>query len=417
MKIPGVFLPRTVSPCRALPHVIQSSVTHMAKISIRERFGMPQVVAVALLLAMFAQCAWFIAYLPLTQPEASYVRSGLEFLAGTGPAGDISHSSLTSLLASVPLRIVAADAFAQRYDQFFLDSHRWLIRIPFVLSGLFLGASLWYVSRRLYGNTGGYIALTLYAFNPASVAQMSFALPDVVAAWGAFGTVFTAIAVAHTLYAPREVVLWNWRRIVLLGFCIFLMVGAGFATVWILPLALAFMLWAVPHRRLAALAICGSACVVSLVFLVAAYLFRLGEVWQSFVAARWAPFSSAAITNVLVYRVVGSFFANRNTAAPTFLFLMALLVYFTWRRARFFGNTAPLLVLLLLVALAVVFPGQALALLFVAFPFLMVFTSGVLTDLLESDRITIALGIIMGVLVLQALTSFMGLAHLSRTAR
>src|SRR5207342_2969063 len=114
--------------------------------------------------------------------------------------------------------------------------------------------------------------------------------PEILAAWGAFGAVFTAIAVAHTLYAPREVVLWNWRRIVLLGFCIFLMVGAQFSTVWLLLLALAFMLWAVPHRSAAALTIWAAACGVSLIFLSAAYLFRIGEMFHSFAIARWLPF-------------------------------------------------------------------------------------------------------------------------------
>jgi len=42
----------------------------------------------------------------------------------------------------------------------------WLVRAPHLLFGLLLGASLWYVSHRLYGNAGGYIALALYCFSP-----------------------------------------------------------------------------------------------------------------------------------------------------------------------------------------------------------------------------------------------------------
>jgi hypothetical protein len=388
----------------------------MSKLFNRERYGVPQVLALVLLLAMFAQCAWFIANVPLKQTEANNIRAGLEFLGHGGAPGDISRSPLTSLLASVPLQFIAPDAFSREYDQFFLDSHRWLIRLPFVLSGLFLGASLWYVSRRLYGNTGGYLALLIYAFNPAVVPQMSFAESPIVAAWGAFGTVFTAIAVAHTLYAPREVVLWNWRRIFLLGFCIFLMVGSQFSTVWLLLLALAFMLWAVPHRRVAAIAIWVSACVVGFVFLSAAYLFRMGEMFQSLRNARWLLFSPAAISSSVVYRVAANFFV-RQVAAATLLFVIALLVFLTWKRTHFFGNTAPLLVSLLLILLGIAMPGSMDFSLFVALPFLMVFTSGVLTDLLESDRITIALGVVMGVLLTQAVTGIMGLAHLSRSVR
>ena len=85
---------------------------------------------------------------------------------------------------------------------------------PYLFFGVMLGASLWYVARRLYGNAGGYVALALYCFSPAMIVNVAGTqkLGEMAAVWGAFGTIFTAIAVAHTLYAPREVVLWNWRR-------------------------------------------------------------------------------------------------------------------------------------------------------------------------------------------------------------
>ena len=117
---------------------------------------------------------------------------------------------------------------------------------------MLLGSSLWYVARRLYGNAGGYIALSLYAFSPPVILRASTIQPATVAAWGAFGAVFTAIAVAHTLYAPREVVLWNWRRILLLGLALAFAIGAQFSLVIIIPLALAFMFYLVPERRGAA---------------------------------------------------------------------------------------------------------------------------------------------------------------------
>ncbi len=384
----------------------------------RERYGLPQLLAVLLLLAMFAQCAWFIAYVPLKQTEANNIRDGLDYLAGRENAPRVSHSPLTSIASSLPMRIIVPNVQERRFDQFFLDRHRWLARLPFLLSGLFLGASLWYVSRRLYGNTGGYIALLLYAFNPVTIAQMCFAEPDILAAWGAFGAVFTAIAVAHTLYAPREVVLWNWRRILLLGFCIYLMVGAQFSTVWLLLITLGFMWWAVPHRRGAALVIWTAGCVVGLAFLlVGGYLFRPLEFLHGLAAARWFPFSATAIVSPLPYRVLKAFFVSSNNLAPGVLFLIALLVFLTWKRARFFGNLAPLIVVAFLIVLGIVMPGLGLTFYFMALPFAMLFASGVITDLLESDRITIALGVVMGVLLLQAVTGIMGLAQLSRTAR
>ena len=98
---------------------------------------------------------------------------------------------------------------------------------PYLFFGFMLGASLWYVSRRLYGDSGGYIALTLYCFSPGMIlaAAGTKSFGELGGTWGAFGTIFTAIAAAHTLYAPREVVLWNWRRIFLLGLSVALAVG------------------------------------------------------------------------------------------------------------------------------------------------------------------------------------------------
>ena len=68
------------------------------------------------------------------------------------------------------------------------------------------------------------------------------------AAWGSFGMIFTAIATAHTLYAPREVILWNWKRITLLGTAIALTLGAQWPLGVCCCRPSVFMLWAVPHR-------------------------------------------------------------------------------------------------------------------------------------------------------------------------
>jgi len=50
---------------------------------------------------------------------------------------------------------------------------------------------------------GGFVALTLYCFSPSFIQASAVwhTQPEIVAAWGAFGAIFTAIAVAHTLYA------------------------------------------------------------------------------------------------------------------------------------------------------------------------------------------------------------------------
>src|ERR1700688_34407 len=165
----------------------------------------------------------------------------------------------------------------------------WLARAPYLVFGVLLGASLWYVSRRLYGNAGGYIALTLYCFSPAILRSSTLysAPPEMGAAWGAFRTIFTAIAVAHTLYAPREVVIWNWLRILLLGLSLALAIGSQFSLIFLVPIALGFMLYLAPTRQRAAVAIWIAACGVAFLLLMASYLFRPSLLCQGLRHARF----------------------------------------------------------------------------------------------------------------------------------
>ena len=93
---------------------------------------------------------------------------------------------------------------------------------------------------------------------------------------------------------------------------------------------------------------------------------------------------------------------------------IALVTYLAWDRCRYFGNTAPLLSLLVLTALGLVtfadvfvgpFPFRAT-------PFLYVFSGGVFADLMESRRGK-ALGLLLlGLLAVYATVSVMAVARL-----
>src|SRR2546422_3511358 len=111
----------------------------------------------------------------------------------------------------------------------------------------------------------------LSSFSPGMIRTSAFGFtqPEIGAAWGAFGAFFTAIAVAHTLYAPREVVMWNWRRIVLLGLSLALAIGSQFSLIIVIPLALAFVLYLAPDRGGAAVAIWTVACGIGLGLILA----------------------------------------------------------------------------------------------------------------------------------------------------
>jgi hypothetical protein len=411
----------------------------------RERFGQPQFLAGALLLAFLGQ-GIYLVYAEVRQSglsedsgfgasEQVRITAGWRQLHGGSIAGapypdaagslapeisqragfDTEHSPLLDLLAAAPLLAVPPSLL---YPETFLR-WQWLTRIPFLTVGLFLGASLWYVARRLCGNTGGFIALTLYCFSPLCFSPpliQSSAVwhtePEIVAAWGSFGAIFTAIAVAHTLYAPREVVLWNWRRIVLLGVSLAIAVGAQFSMIIVVPLALACMLYVAPIRRGAALVIWFSGCLLGLFLLFAAYFFHPHVFWQamhhaSFWGATWRSFTVRA-----VYREVARGIVR---ACPPFALLLpvAVVTYILRPRSRYFGNTAPGLIALIFLALGMAHPHLAGAgFLLASLPFLFIFVAGVLADLIETPYRPFVTAAVGGLLAAYILWRLLALAHI-----
>jgi hypothetical protein len=410
----------------------------MSKFLTRERFGRPQVLAGFLLLGFLAQCAWLLARgtQPLEMDSSHLFRvvEGLQQWSGQSVAGtpslermeagtptppeidhnqgfDPDHSPLWYLLASVPMLGWTGTAESGSFHYW-----GWLARTPYLIFGVLLGASLWYVSRRLYGNAGGYIAVALYCFSPAILRSSTLysAQPEMGAAWGAFGAIFTAIAVAHTLYAPREVILWNWRRILLLGLSLALAIGSQFSLIILLPIVLGFMLYLAPTRRSAAAAIWAAACGVAFVLLFACYLFRPDVFWQSmrhatFFGITWQAFVMPA-TYVRILAQIGQSGPVLLVAIPA-----ALVVYFVWRRPRYFGNTAPLMIGLLFLALSLGtphYPGFGFQLM--ATPFLFVFVAGIAADLLETRQHDLVTACVCGLLLAN---TFWNLAELARVGR
>ncbi len=373
---------------------------------IRQRVGVPQIVALLLLLMFLAQCLWFSAHVPLSAKEGNYVEAGVLHLERLSNAGTSERSPLAPLLAGVAARVSGAESHYAR-----LGNYRFWIRLPFLFAGLMLGASLWYVARRLYGNIGGYVALGLYCFSPVMVGWASQAGAVIIGAWGAFGLIFTSVAVAHTLYAPREVVLWNWRRILLMGLSMAICVGAQFS-LWILLVpALGFMLWVGHVRRSAALAIFAAACVIGLVLLWALYSFRPVVFGQALVNADWLEISSRTFSWNAIAPLLGTFFLQ-NGVGLVLLLLVTLVTFVVWKRSRFFGTAAPLLTGALLVALALRLHFAGFTFLFVALPFLILFMAGVSADLLQSRYALLANAVIVGVLIANAMIDVYSLLHI-----
>jgi hypothetical protein len=407
--------------------------------------GGPQFAAAALLGVYLLQCLWLVRvqtlhasgsdsgqalriYLGSRQwkggaiagtPESESLRP--EAATGVPSAGRAGHprvrdgydedrSPLYYLTAAAPMLVRPASWIPA------LPFWQVLSATPYLFFGVMLGGSLWYVARRLYGNAGGYIALLLYCFSPATIVSVAGgqSFGEMGAVWGAFGAVWTAIAVAHTLYAPREVVLWNWRRILLLGLSLALAAGNQFSLGVLAVVTLPLMLWVAPVRKQAVLAIWGAACGVALAILFASYSFHPALFWQGMLHARWLDVDPRALVASVSYR------HNWQTifrgSPPLMLALpVALLAFVSWKRTRYFGNFAPLLIATLLVALAMAaptFPGEGFPL--AALVFLFVFVAGVFADLLETRRGPLVMAALGGLLMASAVLNLVGLVRAAR---
>ena len=416
----------------------------MTRFFTRERFGRPQFLAGLLLLLFLAQGIWLVhSELSASEfrraapspSEQLRIAAGWRQLHGGGIAGapfpdppgslplevsqdagnfDIEHSPLLSLVTAAPLLPLPQRLLNAESSPYW----RWLLRLPFLACGVFLGASLWYVARRLCGNTGGFLALTLYCFSPSMIRASAVwhTEPEILAAWGSFGAIFTAIAVAHTLYAPREVVLWNWRRIVLLAVSLAIAVGSQFSMIVAVPLALAFLLYLAPIRRAAALTIWTASCLLAVTLLFATYFFHPhafseGLQHASFWGATWRSFTVRGVYRRVAVEIL------RACPALDLLLPLTLATYILWPRTRYFGNTAPGLIALLFIGLGMAHPHTAGAgFLLAAIPFLLIFVSGILADLMEMETPyhSLVTASVWGLLAAYTLWSLLALAQVPR---
>jgi hypothetical protein len=128
---------------------------------------------------------------------------------------------------------------------------------------------------------------------------------------------------------------------------------------------------------------------------------NFGMVWQAFGM-------SGAYRQLLVQ-------LGESSPALIIALPLALAVYFAWRRARYFGNTAPLLVAGLFLILGLGsphYPGLGFRL--IALPFLFVFVAGVSADLLETNYRNLVSACVGGLLIAYALWNLMALLPAGR---
>jgi hypothetical protein len=429
-------------------------MTHRFGILRRFHFNLPQRIAAGLLAIFLIQGLWLTGHQTLTDRDYQYARCGRETWERPSPlagyfttCGNIHDGILAYRLAGLPLtlnlmaergldlfrkpedRVVQAGVPTDRSSSVGWEAgvptdrsssvgweaggelSSWelrhqlthillLLRLPFLLAGCLLGAGLWWVTRRLYGNLGGYTALALYCFSPAVLRACVAPNAEVLAALGVYGGVYTCIGVAHAMQGPRR----KWRpRIVLLTAAFGLAAASHIAALPVVTLlGLAAMLWVAEGRRAQVLPVVLVAVAGALVLVFACYGFSpdaFSYVFRSAAGFLWVSMDPAR-----------RFFSALPNAGITVATAGALVLYLGIGKSRYFGNTAPLVcarVLMVLVMTGVLGSPWLWAL-----PFLLTFVGGVFADAYEGARGRLVLGAAGAIVLLQAVFCVLSLPGL-----
>ena len=392
----------------------------------RIKFGRPQQLAALLLLAFLAECLWVVSRQQLSQQDYRYAECGREMWERPSPlagyfttCGNLNgDGTFAYRLAGLPLTVqrlalLSVDHFRKPENRLYaggalngttwearheLNWVKYLLRVPFALFAVWLGGGLWWVAKRLFGPEGGALALTLYVFCPAVIHYATTPNNEVLAMWGLYGMVYTAMGVAHALQGPRS----KWRpRIILLTVSLGLTAAAHLLAGMIgLVAGTLFFFYLAERRRAYVSQIMIFAAFGAMVIVFGFFGFRLAPFTYVFSGGSgrfW--FSLVAVTRFVTTP------ANAGILVAT---LVALIVYATTKRSRYFGNTAPLLMVIVLFPL---YTTQVItAPWFWALPFLFTFIGGVFADALESRQRKVFLLLSGSVVVTQAALCWMSLA-------
>ncbi len=341
--------------------------------------------AALLLLAFLAQCFWRIDHHTLTDVDYRYAQCGREMWERPSPitgyytsCGNLHDGALGYRAAGLPLSLAARlvtgpDAAASIWElRHEIGAIRFLLLTPFALAGAALGGCLWWVTRRLFGNRGGYLALALYCFAPPILDAATQPNNEILAALGLFALIYTAIGVAHAMQGPPA----KWRpRIVLLTAIFGFTAAAHLAAMLVgLFLAAALMAYLAEGQRAYLPSLLLVWVLGALVLLFAVYGFHpdaYSYVFRSGAARLWLSLAEARI-----------FLATPRYAGLTFALAAALALWATNGRSRYFGNTIPLAIAALLFTLLTT--GVESRPWIWALPFLLVFVAGVFADAFET---------------------------------
>ena len=396
----------------------------------RIKIGTPQRLAGVLLLLLLAQCLWVIHRQDLSSRDYRFARCGREMWERPSPlagyfttCGNLNgDGTFAYRVAGFPLTaqrlvLLGVDKLRKPENRLYADgslngstwearhelgSVKYLLHLPFVLFAMWLGAGLWWVSRRMFGNEGAFFSLGLYCFCPEVVRFAVTPNNDVLAMWGLYGLVYTAVGVAHAMQGPRR----KWRpRIALLTIALGLTATAHLLAAMVgFIAALVLMLYLAERRRSYVMQILVYAAMGALAILFAFYAFRpsaFSYVFTGGGARFWFTLENAA----------GLATAPVN-AAITLAAALAALLYVSVRRSRYFGNTVPLVMTLLLLPLVTTQTVTAAWLW--AIPFLLTFVGGVFADALETRQRKMYLALTGALLLMQTALCVAALPGIAR---
>jgi len=383
----------------------------------RFQFNLPQRIAAVLLALFLTQGIWLAAHQTLTDRDYQYARCGREMWEKPSPlagyyttCGNIHDGVLAYRLAGLPLTLNllaerTMDLVRKPEDRVVQEAgaglSTWelrhqlthillLVRLPFLLAGCLLGGGLWWVTRRLYGNLGGYTALALYCFCPAVLKACVSPGPEVLAALGVYGGVYTCIGVAHAMQGPRR----KWRpRVVLLTLAFGLAAASHIAALPVVVLVgLAAMLWVAEGRRSQVLPIVLVAAAGALALVFACYGFSpdaFSYVFRSAAGMLWISLDPGR-----------RFFTSASEAGITVAAAAAAMLFLGMRKAWYFGNAAPLLCAAAIGVLVLTgAPGSPWLW---ALPFLLTFIAGAFADAYDEPKGRVALAAGGALVLLQA---------------
>ncbi len=337
------------------------------------RVGRPQVFAGLMLLAFMAQCLWTANTRKLSDLEYRYIAAGLT----SANEKAVNASPFTGWVAALPVRFtsLARKIATPALSAALAVPRPWLLRLPFIIFGVWLGAALWWVARRLFDDEGGYVALALYCTSPAMITISSNIGPEIILAWCSLGLIYPAIGVAHTLYAPPR----KWvPRIAILG----LSIGFALATFWwsvtLVFLAFGYMIYLSPGCRRKALMVLASASAIGCAIWAAVY-WMTGSTGLGIKTAL-AQKPTIEVLGNLAFALSG----QTDGYVLVFLFIASLTAYGSWPRARYFGNTAPLVTGLTAVLLFSLVPAIRIWDATLGLNFVFIFVGGLAADFLET---------------------------------